>query len=59
MVDYYLRVYKYINKDNPDESDCEKIDQINREVPDNDNRTEKEIIIEMLETLLKLYKGEI
>ena len=48
-----------MDKNNPNKSDSEKIDQIHREVPNNDNRTEKEIIIEMLETLLKLYKGEI
>jgi len=59
MVDYYLRIYKHIDKDNPDKSDSEKIDQIHREVDKNDNRTEKEIVIEMLENLLKLYKGEV
>lgn len=59
MVDYYLRIYKHIDKDNPAKSDSEKIDQIHREVDANDNRTEKEIVIEMLETLLKLYKEEV
>ncbi len=59
MVDYYLRIYKHIDKDNPEKSDYEKIDQIHREVPNNDNRTEKEIIIDMLESLLKLYKEEV
>lgn len=58
MVDYYVRVYKYIDKDNPAKSDYEKIDQIHCEVGKDDKRTEKEIIIDILENLLKLYKEE-
>ena len=58
MVDYYVRVYKYIDKDNTDKSDYEKIDQIHCEVDKDDSRTEKEIIIDILENLLKLYKEE-
>jgi len=56
MTDYYIRIYKYTHDGDPD---YEKIDQVNLMVKKNDKRTEKEIIINMLENLLESYKEEV